>query len=560
MTNCIMVQGTSSNAGKSMLVAALCRIYRNRGYKVAPFKSQNMSLNSYTTKENGEIGIAQMLQAEAAMIEPSIHMNPVLLKPKGDFTSNVIIQGKSIGDMDFYDYQHKYHDTALNAIKESFEILSEQYDIIVIEGAGSPAEINMREQDIANMEIAHMADANVILIADIEMGGVFAAIAGTYVLLDDYDRSRLKATVINKFRGNLDILKPGLDRIEEITGEPVLGVLPYDETLKLPEEDSASLTTHEFAEDMPITIGVIRLPKIANFTDIDPFEYEEDVGLKMIGINDDIGDVDAIIIPGTRNSTEDMYALNKSGLADKIIEKSKEIPVVGICGGLQILGNIIYDEDKRESKHGTIRGLGLLDIESSFSRAGKIVTQSVATVPSDIDGIAGDIFKNISGETVTGYEIHEGTSELKSSSALLNIKKGQGNNDAGLIDGASNGNAFATYFHGIFHNYNFRREFLNYLRVKKGLEAKYGEDPSVVCLRWYHKQESRVGPEQVFHLFPPLTCFLEFVSEHLGSHPHALSRPATEPVSPAPVVGACLHLLWDCLVIQTAPHTTTHLE
>ena len=189
------------------------------------------------------------------------------------------------------------------------------------------------------MEIAHMADANVILIADIEMGGVFAAIAGTYVLLDDYDRSRLKATVINKFRGNLDILKPGLDRIEEITGEPVLGVLPYDETLKLPEEDSASLTTHEFAENMPITIGVIRLPKIANFTDIDPFEYEEDVGLKMIGINDDIGDVDAIIIPGTRNSTEDMYALNKSGLADKIIEKSKDIPVVGICGGLQILGN-----------------------------------------------------------------------------------------------------------------------------------------------------------------------------------------------------------------------------
>ncbi|MBQ2226006.1 MAG: cobyric acid synthase CobQ, partial [Methanobrevibacter sp.] len=276
---------------------------------------------------------------------------------------------------------------------------------------------------------------------------------------------------------NLDILKPGLDRIEEITGEPVLGVLPYDETLKLPEEDSASLTTHEFAENMPITIGVIRLPKIANFTDIDPFEYEEDVGLKMIGINDDIGDVDAIIIPGTRNSTEDMYALNKSGLADKIIEKSKEIPVVGICGGLQILGNIIYDEDKRESKHGTIRGLGLLDIESSFSRAGKIVTQSVATVPDNIGGVAGEIFKNISSETVTGYEIHEGTSELKSSSALLNIKKGQGNNDAGLIDGASNGNAFATYFHGIFHNYNFRREFLNYLRVKKGLEAKYGEDP-----------------------------------------------------------------------------------
>ena len=431
MAKCIMVQGTSSNAGKSMLVAALCRIYKNRGYNVAPFKSQNMSLNSYTTKENGEIGIAQMLQAEAAMIEPSIHMNPVLLK----------------------------------------------YDIIIIEGAGSPAEINMRDQDIANMEIAHLADANVILIADIEMGGVFAAIAGTYVLLDDYDRSRLKATVINKFRGNLDILKPGLDRIEEITGEPVLGVLPYDETLRLPEEDSASLTTHVFAEDKDITIGVIRLPKIANFTDIDPFEYESDVALKMIGVNDEIGDVDAIIIPGTRNSTEDMFALHESSLAERIIEKSGEIPIVGICGGLQILSNIIYDEDKRESKHGTIEGLGLLDIESSFSRAGKIVTQSVATIPDDLNGIAGEIFKNISGEEVTGYEIHEGTTELLNSKPLLNIKKGQGNNDEGLIDGASNGNAFGTYFHGIFHNYNFRREFLNYIRINKGLEAKYGEDP-----------------------------------------------------------------------------------
>ncbi len=477
MSKCIMVQGTSSNAGKSMLVAALCRIYKNRGYSVAPFKSQNMSLNSYTTKENGEIGIAQMLQAEAAMIEPSIHMNPVLLKPKGDFTSNVIIQGKSIGDMNFYDYQHKYHDTALSAIKESFKILSEKYDIIIIEGAGSPAEINMRKQDIANMEIAHMADANVILIADIEMGGVFAAIAGTYVLLDDYDRSRLKATVINKFRGNLDILKPGLDRIEEITGEPVLGVLPYDETLKLPEEDSASLTTHVFAEDKDITIGVIRLPKIANFTDIDPFEYEDDVTLKMIGVNDDIGDVDAILIPGTRNSTQDAYELHESGLAQKIIEKSDEIPIVGICGGLQILGNIIHDDDKKESQHGTIKGLGLLDIESRFNRSEKIVTQSEATIPSEIDGLAGEIFKNIAGESVSGYEIHEGTTELITSSKLFNITKGQGNNEDGEIDGASSGNAFGTYFHGIFHNYNFRREFLNYIRVKKGLEARYGEDP-----------------------------------------------------------------------------------
>ena len=477
MAKCIMVQGTSSNAGKSMLVAALCRIYKNRGYNVAPFKSQNMSLNSYTTFENGEIGIAQMLQAEAAMIEPSIHMNPVLLKPKGDFTSNVIIQGKSIGDMNFYDYQHKYHDTAFDAIKESFKILSEQYDIIIIEGAGSPAEINMRDQDIANMEIAHLADANVILIADIEMGGVFAAIAGTYVLLDDYDRSRLKATVINKFRGNLDILKPGLDRIEEITGEPVLGVLPYDETLRLPEEDSASLTTHNFEDDKDLMIGVIRLPKIANFTDIDPFEAENDVGIRMIGINDDIGDVDAIIIPGTRNSTQDAYELHQSGLAEKIIAKASEIPIIGICGGFQILGKEIIDEDKKESKHGSIKGLGLLPITSEFKREDKIVTQSEAIIPDNLEGIASEMFKNIVGETITGYEIHEGTSNLYDTKALLEIKKGQGNDEQGDVDGACHENIFATYFHGIFNNYNFRREFLNYIRAKKGLEIQTGEDP-----------------------------------------------------------------------------------
>ena len=477
MVKCLMVQGTSSNAGKSMLVAALCRIYKKRGYKVAPFKSQNMSLNSYTTFENGEIGIAQMLQAEAAEIEPSVHMNPVLLKPKGDFTSNIIIQGKSIGDMNFYEYQHNYHKKAFDAIKDSFNKLASEYELIIIEGAGSPAEINMRKQDLANMEIAHLTDANVILIADIEMGGVFASIAGTYVLLDDYDRSRLKATVINKFRGNMDILKPGLERIEEITGEPVIGVLPYDETLRLPEEDSASLTTHNFNENRDIIIGVIRLPKIANFTDIDPFEAEEDVGIKMIGLNDDIGDVDAIIIPGTRNSTQDAHALRESGLADKIIKKSSKIPVVGICGGFQILGEKIIDENRKESAHGSVEGLGLLPIISEFRREDKIVTQSEAIIPNSLDGIAGEIFKNIAGESVTGYEIHEGTSKLKECGALLEIKKGHGNDETGSTDGACFKNIIATYFHGIFNNYNFRREFLNYIRRKKGLKLHTGEDP-----------------------------------------------------------------------------------
>ena len=256
-----------------------------------------------------------------------------------------------------------------------------------------------------------------------------------------------------------------------------MGVLPYDETLRLPEEDSASLTTHNFDDDRDIMIGVIRLPKIANFTDIDPFEAESDVGIKMIGINDDIGDVDAIIIPGTRNSTQDVYELWQSGLADKIIEKASEIPVIGICGGFQILGKEIIDEAKKESKQGTIKGLGLLPITSEFERSDKIVTQSEAIIPDNLDGIAGEIFKNIAGESVTGYEIHEGTSALNECGALLEIKKGQGNDEEGLVDGASYKNVFATYFHGIFNNYNFRREFLNYIRAKKGLEIQEGEDP-----------------------------------------------------------------------------------
>jgi len=507
MTKCIMIQGTSSNAGKSIMVAALCRIYGRRGYKVAPFKSQNMSLNSYTTKENGEIAIAQVLQAEAADIEPSIHMNPILLKPKGNFTSQVIIQGKAIGDMNFYDYQHKFRETALTAIKESLEILKEEYDIIFIEGAGSPAEINMRKEDLANMEIAHMSNADVLLVADIDKGGVFASIAGTFSLLDDYDRARLKAVIINKFSGNLDILMPGIEKIEKIIDAPVLGVLPYDKDLHLPEEDSASLSEHEFDTNKDITIGVIRLPKIANFTDIDPFEFEEDVGLKLIDIHDKIisddgeTDLDGILIPGTRNTMEDMLAIEESGLADDIrrVAIEKNIPVMGICGGYQLLGTKIYDESNEEGKESSVDGLGLLNIETHFkenSSEEKIVEQSEGIILqgnlNKKDSSKKDsIFSSINGEIVKGYEIHEGISILNVDKdeteiePLLKIKKGVGNSkekiykngEEGLFDGAINGTIFGSYFHGIFHNYNFRRELLNYIRRNKGLKEKFGADP-----------------------------------------------------------------------------------
>ena len=509
MTKCLMIQGTASNAGKSLIVAALCRIYTKRGYKVAPFKSQNMSLNSYTTKENKEIAIAQVLQAKAANIEPTVDMNPILLKPKGESCSQVIIQGEAVGNKDFFRKYDKtkatqkdidnnlmddedYRIIAKEAVIDSLNTLKKDYDIIIMEGAGSPAEINLREGDLANMGAAEIADANVLLVGDIDKGGVFASIAGTFLLLDDADRSRFKGVIINKFRGKQELLCSGIERLEEIIKVPVLGIVPYAENLQLPEEDSASLKEHdwtkEFKEnDNHIVIGVVKLPKIANFTDIDPFDTEDDVEVRMIEVHnyeEKIKDVDALILPGTRNSTEDIMELEKSGLAEKIREISNEqnIPIIGICGGYQILGNKIYDKDHKESKLDEVEGLGLLDIESEFIREGKIVKQSLATIEIDENGskesgIFHEIFSKINGEEVTGYELHEGTTNLLSAKPLFKIEKGIGNNDNDQFDGAYNENVFGTYFHGIFNNYNIRREFLNHIRKNKGLEERIGEDP-----------------------------------------------------------------------------------
>ena len=509
MTKCLMIQGTASNAGKSLIVAALCRIYTKRGYKVAPFKSQNMSLNSYTTKENKEIAIAQVLQAKAANIEPTVDMNPILLKPKGESCSQVIIQGEAVGNKDFFRKYDKtkatqkdidndlmddedYRIIAKESVIDSLNNLKRDYDIIIMEGAGSPAEINLREGDLANMGAAEIADANVILVGDIDKGGVFASIAGTFLLLDDEDRSRFKGVIINKFRGKQELLCSGIERLEEIIKVPVLGIVPYAENLQLPEEDSASLKEHdwtkEFKEgDNHIIIGVVKLPKIANFTDIDPFDSEDDVEVRMIDVynyHEKIKDIDALILPGTRNSTEDMLELEKSGLADKIRELSKEngIPVIGICGGYQLLGNKIYDKNHKESQLDEVEGLGLLDIESEFIREEKIVKQSIARFEleksTEDDGSeAHKMFSNINGEEVTGYELHEGTTNLLSAKPLFRIKEGMGNNNEGKYDGAYQNNVFGTYFHGIFNNYNLRRELLNHIRKNKGLEIRTGDDP-----------------------------------------------------------------------------------
>lgn len=462
---CIMVQGTSSNAGKSVVVAALCRIFSKRGYKVAPFKSQNMSLNSYTTNENAEIAMAQVLQAEAAGLEPSYHMNPILLKPKEDFISQVIVHGKPVEDMNFYYYQNNYRHKALEAIKTSLNILKRKYEIIVMEGAGSPAEINMLDRDLANMKIAEIADADVILVADIDKGGVFASIAGTFALLDKKDRDRIKGIIINKFRGNLDILLPGIRQIEEIVGVPVLGVVPYDEGLKLPEEDSASLSERKYSKNSKITVGVMRLPRIANFTDIDPLEYEPDVGIKLIEMGDEMGDLDALILPGTRNTINDLITIEEAGFVDEMRILSREILIFGLCGGYQMLGGKIIDKSLKESRHGSVDGIGLLDMKTEFNDIEKIITQSRAQI------IGNGIFEGIKGSFVRGYELHEGTTILGGSKPLFKVIEGCGNHPGSGFDGAVNGYTAGTYFHGIFHNFKFRRFFTDYLRLNNGLEA-----------------------------------------------------------------------------------------
>ena len=484
----IMFLGTSSNAGKTLTVAALCNILSRRGYRVTPFKSQNMSLNSYTTIDNEEMSIAQMMQAEAAGIEPNCHMNPILLKPKGDFTSQVIVQGKPAGDMDFNYYQIDFRDKALKAVNESLDYLKKEYDIMVLEGAGSPAEINMYDRDIANMLMAKITGADVILVADIDQGGVFASILGTYFLIPEEDRKHIKAVIINKFRGNADVLKPGIDRIEELTGIPVIGILPYDETLNLPEEDSASLTTHEFSKNQKITIGTLRLPKIANFTDIDPLDYEEDIGIELVDIYDDFEGLDALILPGTRNTVDDIEEIKKSGAFEKIKKISKKIPVIGICGGYQMLSKTIYDPDCRESSHGTVEALGLLDMETKFGQIEKVVKQSEGTIISDSE--IG--FKE--GTKVTGYELHEAITILGDVDPLIKISKGHGNDSSCEYDGAIKGNICGTYFHGIFHNFEFRRMFTDYLRVKKGLKPLGFTEDSF-------KNSKRVNYDQLGDLF-----------------------------------------------------------
>ncbi len=465
MAKKIMVQGTMSNSGKSFLAAALCRIFRQDGYRVAPFKSQNMALNSYITKEGLEIGRAQAVQAEAAGIDPTADMNPILLKPTSQMGSQVIVNGEVCGNMDAVEYYRRKPEFA-PVVKAAFQRLEALYDIIVLEGAGSPAEINLRDHDIVNMGMAAMADAPVILVGDIDRGGVFASLYGTVALLRPEEQERIQGLVINKFRGDVKILNPGLEMIEKRLHIPVLGVIPMEQ-IDLDDEDSLSERLSCRGEmsrtDGVLDIVVIRLPHISNFTDFNILERQQGVALRYTDRVEHLGHPDFLILPGTKNTMDDLLWLRSSGLEARILllVEEERVPVMGVCGGYQMLGERLSDPEGVEGQAGrSLRGIGLLPVKTVFASE-KTRTQICGTVCE-----GSGILTGCAGLSVNGYEIHMGITESLVGNGDFFIRLEDGRGD-GLL--REDGLVFGSYLHGLFDNELFTKKILKNLWERKGL-------------------------------------------------------------------------------------------
>ncbi|MFC0228434.1 cobyric acid synthase [Serratia aquatilis] len=466
MKRCVMVQGTASDVGKSVLVAGLCRIFAQDGHRCAPFKSQNMALNSGITANGEEMGRAQIFQAEAAGIEPDVRMNPVLLKPTSDSKAQVVLMGKVACNMDAVTY-HQYKPQLQQQIGEVYHSLASEYDVMVLEGAGSPAEINLRDRDIVNMGMAAIANAPVLLVADIDRGGVFAAIYGTLALLHPEEKARVKGVIINKFRGDISLLQSGLAQIEALTGVPVLGVMPWL-NIDLEDEDGVALQNGKYgqvARGDALEIAVIQLPHIANFTDFNALAVQPDVGLRYVSHPAALAGADLIILPGSKNTLGDLQWLQQSGLAASLqAQHQAGVPIVGICGGYQMLGKQIIDGV--ESGVAQMAGLGLLDVETQFAQQ-KVTTQVAATCQPVLPGI----LAGCAGQPVAGYEIHMGATRLGAEAVpFARVTERNGEPD-GAFDGAVNraGNVIGSYIHGLFDSGPFCRALLNDLRLRKGL-------------------------------------------------------------------------------------------
>lgn len=459
MARCIMVQGTCSNAGKSLICAALCRIFRQDGWRVAPFKAQNMALNSFITTDGGEMGRAQVVQAEAAGIAPDVRMNPILLKPTSDVGSQVIVMGQARGNRTARDYWGDKK-ALIPVVKDAYDSLAAEYDIIVIEGAGSPAEINLKQDDIVNMGLAKLVDAPVLLVGDIDRGGVFASLYGTVKLLDEDEQARIRALIINKFRGDVEILRPGLTQLEELTGKPVAGVVPYGH-FDIDDEDSLSERLDADAHGAVVRIAVARLPRLSNFTDFAALERVSGVGVAYADKPDQLEGADMIIVPGTKATLADLKWLRESGMEAKILKQhAAGTPVFGICGGFQMLGRTVSDPENTEGG-GSLRGLGLLPVDTVFHPK-KMTTQARGTV-----GSLSGVFAGLSGTAVEGYEIHMGdTARDAGAQPFCTLIRADGTE---VLDGCQAENAYGTYLHGVFDAPGIALGLAQALAVRKGM-------------------------------------------------------------------------------------------
>lgn len=460
MAKTIMVQGTMSSAGKSLVAAGLCRVFYQDGYRVAPFKSQNMALNSFITSEGLEMGRAQVMQAQAAGIPPSAAMNPILLKPTGEAGSQVIVGGRVLGNMTAAEYYRRKPEM-IPPILSAFQTLARDYDVIVIEGAGSPAEINLRENDIVNMGMARMAKAPVLLVGDIDRGGVFASLVGTMALLEKEEREMVKAVVINKFRGDKDILAPGLVMLEERIRRPVAGVLPYLQ-LDLDDEDSLSERLEQKERGL-IDAAVLRLPRLSNFTDFNALSRLPGVRVRYVSAPAALGSPDLVILPGTKNTMEDLLWLRQNGLEAAVKKYASGGGIVfGICGGYQMLGRVLRDPEGVEHG-GEIDGMGLLPVDTVFTRE-----KTRAQVSGRFEAVQGPL-SPLSGVAVTGYEIHMGQSNHTAEGMSLCVLETCGGTPASRADGCQSGTVYGTYLHGIFDRADVGKALLNALCVRKGL-------------------------------------------------------------------------------------------
>jgi adenosylcobyric acid synthase len=456
----IMIQGTASSVGKSLITAGLCRIFKQDGYSVAPFKSQNMALNSSITREGLEMGRAQVVQAEAAGIEPAVDMNPILLKPTGDNRSQIILQGEVFEDREASGY-YALRDRLVPRIRESFERLTARYDVVVLEGAGSPAEINLKDNDIVNMFMAKMARAPVLLVGDIDRGGVFASLTGTLLLLPEDERALVKGLLINKFRGDIRLLEGGLRQLSELTGRPVLGTIPYTR-LDIDDEDSVSDRMRTSTSGALVDVAVICLPRISNFTDFSALARIPGLGIRYVQHPENLGNPDLILIPGTKNTMADLLVLRKEGMEARIKALAAQgTAIFGICGGYQMLGRRIADPFGVE-QGGEIEGMGLLPLETIFEKT-KVRTRVQGRL-KDLPGI----LSGLSGAEVEGYEIHMGitlpSAETRDLAHIQDITTGEEK-----PDGAALGNIYGTYIHGIFDSDAVALALFKTLCAAKGL-------------------------------------------------------------------------------------------